>query len=120
MLVHVQDILPEFQNRLISDHNEIPKQSFKNKGRWYSKMQRKFPSIPWYTTITRMWTNYWVSKAYLQKNLTEDLYCEYGQIEDLNHIFLKCPINVLTNMDFNSKLRKCRNNHLLELLLIPF
>lgn len=89
-----------------------------NKGKNYAKVQTEFPRIRWYnrfpyrdrrhiTTIIRMRTGHCLTKEHLHHiGVEPSPYCECGQIENINHIFLECPINKIPNIDMYEKFRK--------------
>lgn len=92
-------------------HDEAWKDSLKTKGKWYAQIQDEFPKIAWHkkfpyldrrhiTTIVRMRTGHCLTSEYLHKiKIKDSPNCECGQIEDLNHLFLECPINQIPNID---------------------
>ncbi|XP_050315318.1 uncharacterized protein LOC126749671 [Anthonomus grandis grandis] len=77
----------------------------------YSKIQNTFPKTKWFsnvpfknrkyiTTIIRLRTGHCLTKEHLYKlKIKDNPYCECGSVEDLNHLFLECPINYIPYID---------------------
>lgn len=105
---HVITLLKE---KIQQEHDKAWKESLKTKGKWYSQIQDEFPKVTWHkeypyidrrhiTTIIRMRSGHCLTKEHLHKiGIKDSPYCECGQIQDINHIFLECPINRIPNLD---------------------
>lgn len=54
-----------------------------------------------------MRTGHCLTTSHLYRiGIKEDPYCECGQVEDLEHIFLTCPINRIPGHDMYEEFRK--------------
>lgn len=91
--------------------------SRQEKGKWYERIQDKFPVKAWFeavpfidrrhlTTIIRMRTGHCHTAEHLSRmGIGTGPSCECGQLEDLNHMLFECPINKIENLDLYKELR---------------
>ena len=109
--VDIRDFLPKVKTDVFDEYKLKWKEMVQTAGRWYSKVQSEYPSTPFYkkfpnlnkrhiTSIIRLRTGHGLYKKHLFRiGLADDPFCDCGQTEDLDHIFLECPINKIDNLD---------------------
>lgn len=109
------DIFNSIKTDILCNYKENWKSRMKGKKHVYFNIQTIFPDKQWFknfqyidrrhiTTLIRMRTGHCLTKNHLYKiKVKEDPFCECGSVEDLNHIFLECPINFLFNLDLYQK-----------------
>ena len=112
------DIYNKIKNGYVSKFKENWKAIVKGKNLQYHKVQNNYPSGKWFlkcsfknrrhiTTIIRMRTGHCLTRLHLFKvKLRNDPLCECGMIEDLNHIFFECPINIIPQFNIYNELIK--------------
>lgn len=110
---HITTII---KKQITQEHHEAWKESLKIKGRWYALIQNSFPKSLWFkefeyidrrqiTNMIRMRSGHCLTNKYLhQIGIKESPNCECGQMEDLNHMILECPINKIPNHDIYNEL----------------
>lgn len=118
MNLDAQEIIPDIKRKIHEEHNAQWKTSLRNKGKSYAEVIDDFPKDKWFnnytyidrrhiTTIIRMRTGHCLTTSHLYRiGIKEDPYCECGQVEDLEHIFLTCPINRIPGHDMYEEFRK--------------
>lgn len=118
--IDANNILPTVKENLWLQWQREWKQIGITKGRWYVGLQPDFPKITWFSklpfisrkhicTIIRIRTGHALTNQHKYKiGVVDSPYCECGQIEDLNHIFFDCPINVLPDFDIYKSLISCK------------
>lgn len=117
--VDPDNILPILKKNLFRQWQHEWKQTTSTKGSRYAEYQGAFPSCVWFSkfpyfdrrhicTVIRIRTGHCLTKKHkFRIGIADDPYCECGQVEDLNHIFFTCPINILPDFDLYSQLISC-------------
>lgn len=118
LLLNREDLQTIIKHNNFQNFQRKWQETGKNKGKWYMRIQNKFPRKPWYqgipyvdrrhmTTIIRMRTGHCQTEEHLFKiGIKESPNCECGQVHSLDHIFFECPINMIPGMDLYQTLRK--------------
>lgn len=113
-----QDIIPLLKEKILKEFQTSWKASLSVKGRAYADIVGEFPTEPWYrdlqfidrrhiTTIIRMRTGHCLTAKHLCKiGIKDSPRCECGQVEDLEHMFLECPINIIPGFCMYQEFRK--------------
>ncbi|CAH0563167.1 unnamed protein product [Brassicogethes aeneus] len=90
---------------MIATENNLEWSEICNKGKWYKEIIENFPKQRLinefgylikrhFTIIARLRAGQCKTRAHLHRmGLTEDPYCECGQIDSITHCILECPIN---------------------------
>lgn len=114
------NFLPVVKAQLWDQWNQEWKASTCNTGQWYASFQFDFPKTIWFakfphlgrkhiTSLTRIRSGHCLMAKHKHRiGLAESPHCECGQVEDLNHIFFDCPINILPDYDIYKKLIDCK------------
>ncbi|XP_018570191.2 uncharacterized protein LOC108910148 [Anoplophora glabripennis] len=112
------DVLPTIKQQIQAKWKQEWKLSTNSRGFSYAQIIKEFPSSPWFTlfpykdrrhltTIIRMRTGHCLTNKHLHRiGILTHPYCECGQVGDLNHIILECPLNKNPNFDLYQELSK--------------
>lgn len=112
------DILAVIKHKLTEEFSQKWKTTATNKGGWYSEIVKKFPKTRWFdnlkyarrkdiTNIIRLKTGHCRTKVHLNRiGIIDSPLCECGKIENINHIFLACPLRTYPQTDLYTKLVK--------------
>lgn len=118
--IDAQNFIPTIKERLWLQWQSEWTQTTIIKGQWYAGFQDRFPKTPWFrnfpflnrkhsSTLIRIRTGHCLTNKHkFRIGVADSPYCECGAIEDLNHIFFECPINIIPHYDIYQKLVTCK------------
>ncbi|KAJ8919751.1 hypothetical protein NQ315_006280 [Exocentrus adspersus] len=119
--VDKKDILAIIREQIRDEWNGQWSTLLQNKGAAYRCLVTNFPKKPWFstmpfknrrhlTTIIRMRTGHCLTYKHLNRiGILDTPNCECGQVGDLTHIILECPINEIPGIDIYVELSKAGN-----------
>ncbi|KAJ8910222.1 hypothetical protein NQ315_015914 [Exocentrus adspersus] len=104
--VDKKDILSIMREQIRDQWNRQWTTTLQNKGAAYRCLEANFPKKPWFSTMPFKDRRHLTT---IIKMRTDSPNCECGQVGDLTHIILECPINGIPGIDIYVSLSKAGN-----------